>query len=82
MGYPDRVKSIAHVPTWAFHGDADETVPVGMSRVMIEAMQAAGATDVRLTEYPGVGHDSWTEAYNTPELYEWMLGKTNPRFEL
>ena len=24
------------------------------------------------TEYPGVGHNSWTEAYATKELYNWL----------
>ena len=22
---------------------------------------------------PEAGHDSWTESYNNPELYEWLL---------
>jgi len=29
--------------------------------------------DVRCTVYPGVGHDSWTQTYDDPELYEWFL---------
>lgn len=27
------------------------------------------------TEYPGVGHDSWTQAYNTPLLQDWLFSK-------
>jgi predicted peptidase len=28
---------------------------------------------VKFTIYPDAGHDSWSEACNTPELYEWLL---------
>ena len=30
---------------------------------------------VRLTLYDDCCHDSWTKAYNTPELYEWLLSQ-------
>jgi predicted peptidase len=29
--------------------------------------------NVRFTVYPEAGHDSWTETYNNPELYTWLL---------
>jgi predicted peptidase len=58
---------------WAFHGANDSTVPLNESERMIEALKKAGATDVQLTVYPEAQHDSWTEAYNNPELYEWFL---------
>ena len=29
--------------------------------------------DVRYTEYPGVGHNSWDNAYGTKEAIEWLL---------
>lgn len=29
------------------------------------------------TDYPGVGHNSWDNAYRTAKLYEWFL--KNPR---
>jgi hypothetical protein len=28
---------------------------------------------VEFTRYPEAGHDSWTETYNNPKLYEWFL---------
>jgi hypothetical protein len=40
-----------------------------------QALKAAGG-DVRYTEYPGVGHNSWDKAYAEPELMTWMLSKT------
>jgi len=43
------------------------------SRVMVEAIKRAGG-DARLTVYPEAGHDSWTQTYDNPDLYEWFLG--------
>jgi predicted peptidase len=65
----DRLKSI---PIWVFHGDADKSVPVKRSEEMVAALKAVGA-DVKFTEYPGVGHDCWTQSYANPELYTWLL---------
>jgi len=65
---------LAHVPTWIFHGADDRVIPVTESRVMVEALRAAGAP-VRYTEYPGVGHNAWDRAYAEPELPEWLLAQ-------
>ena len=66
--------TLAHIPTWIFHGSADQIIPVEESRVMVEAMRRAGA-DVQYTEYPGVGHNSWDPAYARPGLWEWMFAQ-------
>ena len=71
-GDPSRAKRIAHIPTWVFHGGKDPTVPIENSKKMVEALKKAGG-DPKFTIYPDAGHDSWTQAYNTPELYEWLL---------
>ncbi len=60
------------VPVWAFHGAKDNVVPLARSQEMVDAVKKAGG-DAKLTIYPEADHDSWTEAYNTPELYEWFL---------
>jgi len=60
------------LPTWVFHGAKDHTVPVKHSTDMVEAIRHAGG-DPRLTIYPEAHHDSWTETYNNPELYEWLF---------
>lgn len=59
-------------PIWVFHGDKDNTVPVGNSRLMVNALRAAGAK-VRYTEYPGVGHDSWRNAFAEKDLLQWLF---------
>lgn len=62
---------IKDLPCWCFHGDADPTVKVDLSRNMIKAIKDAGGNP-KYTEYPDVKHDSWTKAYASKELYEWL----------
>jgi predicted peptidase len=76
LSAPDPYRALAErlgkTPVWAFHGDADDAVPVAESRRMVGAMTLAGG-DVRYTEYEGVGHDSWDRAYAEPDLVPWLL---------
>lgn len=60
------------VPIWAFHGEKDPTVPVHWSRDLIDAVKKAGGT-ARYTEYPDVGHDSWTKAYLEADMWKWLF---------
>lgn len=69
-GDPTKAESIRSLPIWAFHGDEDSAVPFTRSEEMIAALQATGSEQSKLTVYPGVGHDSWTETYSNPELWE------------
>ncbi|MBN1347398.1 MAG: prolyl oligopeptidase family serine peptidase [Phycisphaerae bacterium] len=71
-GDPEQAGKIANLPCWCFHGDQDDAVTVQHSRDMIEALKQAGGSP-RYTEYKGVGHNSWDRAYDTEELYTWML---------
>jgi predicted peptidase len=78
---PEDAPKMNGVAVWAFHGDQDATVPVTGSREMIAALKKAAVTpEPRYTEFPGVGHGSWTPAYATPELWDWMFSqqKTAP----
>jgi predicted peptidase len=61
------------LPVWAFHGAKDGVVPPDESERMINVLKKLGAKDVKLTIYPKASHDAWTETYNSPELYEWLL---------
>ena len=70
-GNPKDAGKIKDIPTWAFHGDQDKAVPVQKSREMVEALKQAGGHP-KYTEYPGVGHESWDQAYATPELWPWL----------
>lgn len=65
-------RRFSHLPTWAFHGAKDQGVPLERSQEMIDAMKEKGGKP-KLTIYPEAEHDSWTETYNNPEFYEWLL---------
>lgn len=71
-GEPYWARRFSHLPTWAFHGAKDQAVPLERSQKMIDAMKEKGG-EPKLTVYPEAGHDSWTETYNNPEFYEWLL---------
>jgi predicted peptidase len=71
-GEPADAERLARLPIWCFHGADDPVISVEESRTMVSAVRAAGG-EVRYTEFPGVGHDSWTPAYANPELITWML---------
>ena len=78
-GDPSRAKRIAHIPARVFHRGKDPAVPVENSKQIVEALKKNGG-DPKFTIYPEAGHNSWTAAYNTPELYEWLLQqKRTPR---
>lgn len=71
-GDPNTARRISHMPVWVFHGAKDPTVPLEQSERMVEALKKAKG-NVKFTVYPEAGHDSWTEAYNDPELFKWLL---------
>ena len=64
-------------PVWNFHGDADNTVPVSVSRNRIAALRKAGGHPLS-TEYAGVGHNVWEWAFTEPALVRWMFSKRGP----
>jgi predicted peptidase len=73
-GRPDGASQLKGLPVWAFCGDADHDQTVLNMRTMVETLKREGAV-ARLTEYRGVGHNSWDRAYNDRELIEWMLAQ-------
>ena len=65
-------RRFAQVPIWVFHGGKDRAVPVERSEEMVAALKQAKG-EPRFTLYPDAGHDSWTETYDNPEFYKWLL---------
>ncbi len=43
---------------------------------MVDALKALGA-EVKFTIYKGVGHNSFTRAYNESNLFNWFLEHKN-----
>ena len=67
-----KLRAIKTLGVWAFHGADDPVVPVQESERMVAALRRVG-NDAKLTIYPECGHDSWTQTYNNPTLYDWFL---------
>lgn len=77
-----------NLPVWAFHGDADTTVPLSRTSVMVNAINACSPTPnpkAKLTVYPGVKHDAWGRAYrpdntyHNPNVFDWMMSQVNTK---
>lgn len=69
----EKKKNLQRLPIWAFHGGKDSVVPLDETERMIDAFHRIEADEVKLTVYPEADHDSWTQTYNNPELYTWLL---------
>lgn len=69
----DKTRALQTLGVWAFHGGKDPVVPLDESQRMVDALKRAGVREVKFTVYPEAGHNSWTEAYNEPQLYQWLL---------
>lgn len=75
-------RATAHIPQWAFTNRNDPIVPYDSTNSMVQLCKNAGA-NIKFTVFDrpfrlNEPHDSWTEAYNTPELYEWFLSHKLP----
>jgi hypothetical protein len=77
-GHPEEAWNMRHLPVWVFHGAKDQVVNIGLSEIMVKSLKKYN-NKVKYTIYPDANHDSWTETYNNPELYEWFL--QNRRFK-
>ncbi|MBV7533306.1 hypothetical protein [Chitinophaga sp. sic0106] len=73
-GYANLMPAVKTLPIWAFHCADDPTVSVNGSREPVKALQSIGG-NIKYTEYPTGGHDAWTRAYATADLYTWMLNQ-------
>jgi len=45
---------------------------VRTTREMISALEKAGGKP-KISIYPGVDHDSWTQTYDDPAVSRWLL---------
>jgi predicted peptidase len=74
-GNPEKVKSYQpNLPIWIFHGEKDPVIPVSNSRLIYNTLKKTTAK-VKYSEYPNVGHDSWINAFNEPDLLPWLFSQ-------
>jgi predicted peptidase len=67
------LKRARNTPLWIFHGALDKSVPPTSDRELYKALMTRGATNVRYTEYPQAGHNSWDSAFAEPKLLPWLF---------
>ncbi len=72
--YAGIAAAVSPTPVWIFHGTEDPVVPVENARRMAAALRQLGG-EVRFTELPYVGHDAWDPAFNSPDLWSWLLAQ-------
>ena len=63
----DKLKSL---PIWAFCGDQDGVFK--QNEELVLAIIKAGSQSLRFTSLENIGHNSWSAAYASPDLYEWL----------
>ena len=73
-GSLDKVDALKNLPFESTTATKTASPPSRTSAQMVEALQKAGG-NARLTEYRGVGHNSWDRAYSDPNLASWMLSQ-------
>lgn len=58
-------------PLRVFHGDADTSVPLVYSQLMVDAVNARGGhADLKI--YPNCGHNCWTATYEETDIIPWL----------
>ncbi|MGD0893127.1 MAG: alpha/beta hydrolase-fold protein [Terracidiphilus sp.] len=65
-------RALGRTPVWLFHGAEDNVVPLRESELMYDAFKASGG-HIRLWVYQGLKHDSWTRAFDEPDLPRWLM---------
>lgn len=67
--------AIGPTPVWAFHGSADENVPVEFTRKAVQAMRDAGYPEIKYTEYENEKHMIFSRVIREPGLMEWLASQ-------
>lgn len=63
---------IKNIPTWTFHGNADNVNNIKYIRLMIDALRQQGGNP-KFTELVNMQHDCRNEAYRNEELWQWIF---------
>ncbi len=71
---PVGICGLRRVPVWIVHGSDDDVIPVSWSKTLAQRLQACHG-NVRLTIYPGVGHDAWSRTYADTSVMNWLLAQ-------
>lgn len=68
VGWAD---NLSQIPTWVFHGTADQVIPIKCSEEMVNAMKKKNE-HLKFSRLHQQGHDISTQ-FKNDELYAWLL---------
>ncbi|MFZ9687641.1 MAG: prolyl oligopeptidase family serine peptidase [Chitinophagaceae bacterium] len=72
---PNKLKDYRkNLPIWIFHGDKDAVINVSNSRLIYGILKKTNP-NAKYTEYAGVNHDSWKNAFAEPSLLSWLFAQ-------
>ncbi len=71
FGTVERAGNALNFPVHFYQGGADRTVDPEGTRQWRKRLEDLGTT-VEYTEYPGVGHNSWENAYADEAVFKWF----------
>lgn len=79
---PTDATKIKNIPIWAFQAEDDPVNSVNGSLEAVKAIQNAGGSKIKMTEYPAGlvapnPHASWEKAYNSAQLLNWISAQHN-----
>ncbi len=69
-GQSTDAEKLKSLPMWVFCGDQDGVFKA--NEEMVQSIVKAGGQSIRFTSLENVGHNSWSAAYATPDLYQWL----------
>ena len=67
-------QKIGKTPAWLFHGAQDQIVQVSESRSLVAAIRVHQG-NVKYSEFAGVGHNVWLNAFGEKDLIPWLLSQ-------
>jgi predicted peptidase len=62
--------NLSKIPTWVFHGTADDQIPISRSEEMVKALKNKNA-NLKYSRLVKQGHDI-SKQFNNDELYTWL----------
>ena len=69
--------AIKNLPIWVFVGDQDRVFQANLD--MVDAVRKAGSQSIRISTLENIGHNSWSAAYASPDLYSWLAQKSRAK---
>jgi acetyl esterase/lipase len=67
-------KRVSKTAFWIFHGADDAVVNPQLSREMLAKLKSL-KVESKYSEYPGVNHNSWDNAFADPAFLSWMFSR-------